>query len=113
MTIKRLAPLRQLDHGIWLADRPQRFHGLEVGTRMTVIRLADGSLLLHSPVELDFELRCEIDRLGRVRLAVAPNRVHPRRSSARMGLGFLVGRPHLQVMDKATGEKELLECTQR
>jgi hypothetical protein len=61
---------------LWTAERPQRFYGLEVGTRMSVIRLADGSLLLHSPVALDAELRRELDSLGRVRFAVAPNRVH-------------------------------------
>jgi len=68
--------LRELAKEIWVADRPQRFYGLEVGTRMTVIRLADGSLLLHSPIELDADLRRELDALGRVRFAVAPNRVH-------------------------------------
>lgn len=68
--------LRQLAQDIWVAERPQRFYGLEVGTRMTVIRLADGSLLLHSPVLLDAELRRELDAIGRVRFAVAPNRVH-------------------------------------
>jgi len=56
--------------------RPQRFLGLEVGTRMTVVRLADGSLLLHSPARLDAALRRELDALGPVRYAVAPNRVH-------------------------------------
>ena len=59
-----------------MVDRPQRFFGLAVGTRMTVIRLADGSLLLHSPVVLDPELRRALDALGPVRSAVAPNRVH-------------------------------------
>jgi hypothetical protein len=43
---------------------------------MTVLRLADGSLLLHSPVSLDPGLRRELDAIGRVRLVVAPNRVH-------------------------------------
>jgi hypothetical protein len=43
---------------------------------MTVIRLADGSLLLHSPVSLDPELRAALDARGSVRFAVAPNRVH-------------------------------------
>lgn len=33
-------------------ERPQRFYGIEVGARMTVIDL-DGSLLLHSPIDLD------------------------------------------------------------
>jgi hypothetical protein len=70
------APLRALAPDLWVADRPQKFYGLPVGTRMTVIRLADGSLLLHSPVELDAGLRRELDAIGRVRYAVAPNRVH-------------------------------------
>lgn len=73
---ERRPPLRELAKDIWVADRPQRFYGLEVGTRMTVIRLADGSLLLHSPVALDAELRRELDASGSVRFVVAPNRVH-------------------------------------
>jgi len=68
--------LRELSHNIWIVERPQRFYGLEVGTRMTVMRLADGSLLLHSPVALDPELRRELDAIGHVRFTVAPNRVH-------------------------------------
>jgi hypothetical protein len=74
--LSALSPLRPLAPDIWVADRPQRFYGLEVGTRMTVIRLADGSLLLHSPVELDARLRSELDAIGPVRFVVAPNRVH-------------------------------------
>jgi hypothetical protein len=68
--------LRELARDLWVEERPQRFYGLEVGTRMTVMRLADGSLLLHSPVALDAELRRELDARGPVRFAVAPNRVH-------------------------------------
>ena len=75
-SLDRTAPLRPLAPDLWVAERPQRFLGLEVGTRMTVIRLADGSLLLHSPVALDAGLRRELDALGPVRFAVAPNRVH-------------------------------------
>jgi hypothetical protein len=43
---------------------------------MTVLRLAGGRLLLHSPVSLDAKLCAELDALGRVSFAVAPNRVH-------------------------------------
>jgi hypothetical protein len=43
---------------------------------MTVIRLSDGGLVLHSPVRLDDEIRQELDRLGPVTALVAPNRVH-------------------------------------
>ena len=68
--------LRELAPDIWVVFRRQRFYGLEVGTRMTVIRLAGERLLLHSPVALDSELRRELDALGRVSFVVAPNRVH-------------------------------------
>lgn len=69
-------PLRPVGEDIWIADRPQRFYGLAVGARMTVMRLADESLLLHSPIALDAGVRRELDALGAVRYAVAPNRVH-------------------------------------
>jgi hypothetical protein len=68
--------LRKLAENLWVEERPQRFYGLEVGARMTVMRLADGGLLLHSPVALDPQLRRELDSLGAVRYAVAPNRFH-------------------------------------
>jgi len=68
--------LRPLSTDIWVAERPQRFYGLEVGTRMTVIRLRDGSLLLHSAVRIDPDLGRALDAIGRVRFVVAPNRVH-------------------------------------
>lgn len=71
-----MSDLIALDRDIWIVERRQRFYGLEVGTRMTVIRLADGSLLLHSAVALGPELRRELDAVGRVRFVVAPNRVH-------------------------------------
>lgn len=50
--------LREIDTGIWATEAPQRFLGAEVGTRMTVIGLADGSLFVHSPVRLDDENDC-------------------------------------------------------
>jgi hypothetical protein len=69
-------PLRQLDEDLWVAERPQTFYALPVGTRMAVIRLSGGRLLLHSPVALDAELRARLDALGRVCFGVAPNRLH-------------------------------------
>jgi hypothetical protein len=74
--VPALAPLRPLAKDIWVAERPQTFYGLPVGTRMTVIRLHGERLLLHSPVALDAGLRAQLDAIGRVRYVVAPNRVH-------------------------------------
>ena len=48
----------------------------DIGARMTIIKLADGSLFLHSPVRLDEETRAALDALGPVRFVVAPNTVH-------------------------------------
>jgi hypothetical protein len=50
--------------------------GLSIGTRMTAIRLADGGLFLHSPVEPDAATRADLDELGPVRFVVAPSKVH-------------------------------------
>lgn len=69
-------PLEQIGLELWAATRPQSFYGLPVGTRMCVVRLDGGRLLLHSPVRLDPGLRAELDALGRVSFAVAPNRMH-------------------------------------
>jgi len=52
-------PLRALGPDLWVVERPQSFYGLVVGTRKTVIRLDDGSLLLHSPVSLDARLQVD------------------------------------------------------
>ena len=68
--------LREIDTAIWVTEAPQKFLGAEIGTRMTVIRLADGSLFVHSPVHLDDEVRATLDRIGPVRHVVAPNRYH-------------------------------------
>ena len=45
--------MQQLAHDLWVEARPLRFAGIETGTRMTVVRLADGRLFVHSPVSLD------------------------------------------------------------
>ena len=68
--------VREIADRLWVAERPLRFLGLEVGSRMTIARLDDGSLWLHSPVALDDDLRRQVEDLGIPRYAVAPNRFH-------------------------------------
>jgi hypothetical protein len=68
--------LTKIDEGLWTADAPHLFFGLHLGTRMTVVKLREGGLLLHSPVPMT-EARCvEIDALGPVRHIVCPNLFH-------------------------------------
>ncbi|WP_127559619.1 DUF4336 domain-containing protein [Nioella ostreopsis] len=64
--------------GLWLADGPdiRAAAGFHYPTRMAVARLADGGLLLWSPVRLTPALLEELEALGPVRHIVAPNRLH-------------------------------------
>jgi hypothetical protein len=64
--------LHEVAPGLWVVERPQRFAGAELGARMTVIRLADGGLFVHSPVALDPALSRELTALGEVRCVIAP-----------------------------------------
>jgi hypothetical protein len=45
-------------------------------TRMTVVRLANGDLFLHSPIKFDERLANELRGLGRPRHLVSPNQFH-------------------------------------
>ena len=68
--------------GLWTADGqadiavPKFLRRYDFGTRMTVVRLSDGGLFLHSPIRIDGGLRAQLDALGEVRAIVAPNRFH-------------------------------------
>jgi hypothetical protein len=68
--------MRRWSDRIWIAEAPLRFYGVPFGTRMTVVRLADGGLFVHSPLKPAPELRSEIEALGPVRCAVSPNKLH-------------------------------------
>ncbi len=62
---------------VWIVDSgPLRALGMPLPVRMTVIRLADGTLLLHSPTRYTDGLRHELEGLGRIRHLVAPNAAH-------------------------------------
>ena len=63
---------------IWIADGPTvtAAAGFHYPTRMAVIRLKNGDLVLWSPVELSGDLRRAVDTLGPVRFLVPPNALH-------------------------------------
>lgn len=70
------AALVRLADDLWVASRPLPLAVGDVGARMTVVRLAGGDLLLHSPVKLDEATKEVLDPLGPVRWVVAPSKVH-------------------------------------
>jgi hypothetical protein len=61
---------------LWSVAAPLSLLGFRIGTRMTVVRLASGALVLHSPVEIDDALGRAIDALGPVEHVIAPNLFH-------------------------------------
>jgi hypothetical protein len=68
--------LKPVADELWVVEVPLRFLGVPIGRRMTVIRLGDGGLWLHSPAPLDDGLRSSLDSVGPLRFVVAPTAVH-------------------------------------
>ena len=66
-----------LDTDLYTVTTPLRAPGgLQLGARMTVVRLASGSLVLISPVQPDPALCAAVDELGEVLSVVCPNKWH-------------------------------------
>lgn len=63
-------------HAIWHASQPLRFGPVAFTTRMTVVRLDDGSLWVHSPIAPTPELIEAVHAVGPVRYVIAPNKTH-------------------------------------
>lgn len=61
---------------IWSHERPVWFSGARLRARTTVVRLDDGSLLLHAPAPPTDALAEELRGLGPVRWLVVPNCWH-------------------------------------
>lgn len=70
-TLKPIAP------DVWIIDSgPLRILGMPLPVRMTVVRLSNGDVWLHSPTRFDEALFREIEALGPIRHLVAPNVAH-------------------------------------
>ena len=62
---------------IWIVDGSIiSFYGMPFPTRMTLVRLEDGSLFVHSPIQLAQGLQARVKALGDVKHLVAPNWIH-------------------------------------
>lgn len=68
--------LRQIDKNLWLAEQPFKYFGLSVGTRMTVIRLTNGDLVVISPLQATDTLVHQLNQIGTVSHLIAPNLYH-------------------------------------
>lgn len=68
--------LQPLAADLWEFDAPLTVIGMALGHRMTVARLPDGGLWLHSPAAYSPELAATLAALGPVAHVVAPNAMH-------------------------------------
>jgi hypothetical protein len=73
--------LKRVADDVWIVDGPVIRFGMPwpkfpFPTRMTVIGLTSGDLFVHSPTPLTPPLKEDIERIGRVRFIVGPNRIH-------------------------------------
>jgi hypothetical protein len=68
--------LKQIAPDLWHMEAGMQAAGIPFTSRMTVVRLADGRVWIHSPVRFGPEVRAQIAGLGDVAWIVAPNRAH-------------------------------------
>lgn len=71
------SPLQEISDGLWCVHHKDfSVGGLRIGTRSTVVRLRDGSLLLHCPGPLDESAFTAIRSKGDVSHVLTANRMH-------------------------------------
>ncbi|MEF2550519.1 DUF4336 domain-containing protein [Aurantimonas sp. A2-1-M11] len=69
--------LKPVADNLWIVDSgPVKPFGLALPVRMTVVQLADDSLLLHSPTRVTDALQAELEAIGDVAHLVAPSSGH-------------------------------------
>ena len=76
-----LYTLKEVDQNIWIVDgdliqMDMKVFKLPFQTRMTVVKLKDGKLWIHSPIAPNEDLFTELDALGRVAYLISPNKIH-------------------------------------
>ncbi len=70
--------LRPFGPNIWIVEQPSNFLGVPLGLRMTIIRLSNQQLLIHSMVPCNEQTYTAIDALGEVCYLISPNLEHTR-----------------------------------
>jgi len=61
---------------IWIKEHPIRFSGFMFYTRMTIIRLKNNHMIMHSPVEITPAEQAYIKTIGEVKSIIAPSKLH-------------------------------------
>ncbi|MEM7079176.1 MAG: DUF4336 domain-containing protein [Pseudomonadota bacterium] len=105
--------LKNLGQDIWIYDGPKiNFAGADMHTRMTVVRLTNGRLWVHSPTRLDADSRAAIETLGgEVAALVAPNKYHHLYIEAWIDAfphAHVYAEPHVQAKVASLSDADIL-----
>ncbi|HEV7346525.1 MAG TPA: DUF4336 domain-containing protein [Devosia sp.] len=73
--------LKPVCDSVWIVDGPAIDFGpplaqMKFPTRMTIVRVGAGDLLIHSPTPLTEELRAEVEAIGTPKWIIGPNKIH-------------------------------------
>ena len=68
--------MQNLAENIWVHEDAMTMMGAPMRLRMTVVKLASGKLWVHSPTQLQPQLKTGIEQLGEVGFIVGPNNAH-------------------------------------
>lgn len=61
---------------IYIVEYPIRFAGMDLFSRMTIVKLGNSKLWVHSPSKVDAKLKAGLDELGEVAYIIAPGNYH-------------------------------------
>lgn len=80
-TYPPLNVLKMICDNVWIVDGPSIEFGpplarMKFPTRMTIIRINEKDLLIHSPTPIADHLRAQIDTIGVPRWIIGPNKIH-------------------------------------
>lgn len=80
-TYPPLNTIKPVCEDVWIVDGPvirfgPPFLKMRFPTRMTIVRLGDDKLFIHSPTAITPALKTEVEALGIVQWIIAPNRIH-------------------------------------
>ena len=71
-----MSALKTVAENVWEAVAPLKLPGIRMDHRMTVVRLSNGELLVHSPIAYSDQLKKALQDLGKVQWFTAPSRFH-------------------------------------
>lgn len=68
--------MQQIGEDIWVHEDTMTLMGSKLRLRMTIVKLADGKIWVHSPTKLNVDLKQQIEALGPVAYVVAASNGH-------------------------------------